>query len=233
MDVFGNALTDQYLHAEAETLWLHNSYDEPEEMPLDIFFRTPEEMPELELVAINLCQGKILDIGAGAGSHALLLQEQKKEVTAMDISPAAVRIMQQRGVRKVINGDIKQYSSERYDTLLMLMNGIGLTGSLEGFKSFLNHAASLLTEKGQLVFDSSDIAYLYEGIERPSAGYYGQVSYQYEYKGQKGNWFDWLYLDQETLISIAATCHWDCKIIYEDMQDQYLARLFPPRSSQY
>jgi SAM-dependent methyltransferase len=230
MDVFGKALTDQFLHAEAEILWLHNSYDEPEEMPLDIFFRTQEDMPEMELIALDLCRGKILDIGAGAGSHALLLQEQKKEVTAMDISPAAVQIMQQRGVQKAVVADIYLYLSEQYDTLLLLMNGIGLTGSLEGFKSFLNHAKSLLKEHGQLIFDSSDIAYLYEGIKQPSSRYYGEVSYQYTYKGQKGEWFNWLYLDQKTLIAIAAACGWDCEIIYEDAQDQYLARLFPPRS---
>jgi predicted TPR repeat methyltransferase len=229
MDVFGRALTDQLLHAEAETLWLHNSYDEPEEMPLDIFFRTPEEMPEMELIALDLCRGKILDIGAGAGSHALLLQKQNKDVTAMDISPAAVKIMEERGVKKTLLADINQYSSERYDTLLMLMNGIGLTGSLEGFKSFLKHAESLLTEKGQLIFDTSDIAYLYEDIDRP-LHYYGQVSYQYEYKGQKSDWFDWLYLDQHTLLSTAAACGWNCEIVFEDEQDQYLARLFPPRS---
>src|SRR3954463_10294142 len=116
MDVFGIALTDQFLNDEADILWLHNSYDLPEEMPVDIFFRTQEDMPELELIAIDLCAGKILDIGAGAGSHALLLQEQGKDVTAMDISPAAVQIMEQRGVSKALLADINQYSVEKYDT---------------------------------------------------------------------------------------------------------------------
>lgn len=230
MDVFGSALTDQFLNGEAETLWLHNSYDEPEEMPLDIFFRTPEEMPELELLALSLCKGKILDIGAGAGSHALLLQQQLQDVTAMDISPAAVKIMQQRGVKKVLLADVNEYSSERYDTLLMLMNGIGLTASLEGFKSFLNHAGSLLNDNGKLIFDSSDIAYLYEGTDRPLSKYYGEVSYQYEYKGHKSDWFDWLYLDQKTLTKTATACGWQCEVIFDDGEDQFLARLSPPKS---
>lgn len=230
MDVFGAALTDQFLHGEAEILWLHNSYDEPEEMPLDIFFRAADDMPELERIALDLCKGKILDIGAGAGSHALLLQEKGKDVTAMDISIDAVNIMKERGVLQAISADINLYSLARYDTLLMLMNGIGLTGSIEGFKSFLTHACSLLNEHGQLIFDSSDIAYLYEGAERPVSRYYGQVSYQYEYKGNKSAWFNWLYLDQNTLIDTATACGWTCEIIYEDNEDQYLARLSPPRS---
>jgi SAM-dependent methyltransferase len=233
MDVFGAALTDQFLHKEAEILWLHNSYAEQEEMPLDIFFRTVEEMPDMELLALELCRGRILDIGAGAGSHALLLQQQQKDVTALDLSPAAVQIMQQRGVKKVFHADIKNYSGDRYDTLLLLMNGIGLAGSLRGFKEFLSHAATLLQEGGQIIFDSSDIAYLYEDSSWPAEKYYGQVSYQYEYKGQKGDLFDWLYLDQETLTTTASACGWTCEILFDDGEDQYLARLFPPKLPQY
>jgi SAM-dependent methyltransferase len=229
MDVFGTALTDQFLHNKAEILCLHNSYGEPEEMPLDVFFRTPEEMPELELIALDLCRGKILDIGAGAGSHALLLQQQKKDVTALDLSSGAVEIMKQRGVKKVLYGDINAHTGQRYDTLLLLMNGIGLTSSLEGFRKFLLHAATLLNKGGQLLFDSSDIAYLYEDGNKPAADYYGQVSYRYAYKGQQDNWFNWLYLDSETLKTTAATAGWSCEILFDDGEDQYLARLSPPK----
>jgi SAM-dependent methyltransferase len=232
MDVFGAALKDQFLHQETEILWLHNSYGEPEEMPLDVFFRTAEEMPELELIALDLCRGRILDIGAGAGSHALLLQQKHQDVTALDLSAGAVDVMQQRGVKKVLKGDIKNHSDERYDTLLLLMNGIGLTGNLEGFKDFLSHASTLLKEGGQLLFDSSDIAYLYEDSSMPANKYYGQVSYKYIYKGQQGEWFNWLYLDQETLKATATACDWSCEILFDDGEDQYLARLFPPRSLQ-
>lgn len=233
MDVFGAALKDQFLHQETETLWLHNSYGEPEEMPLDVFFRTAEEMPELELIALDLCRGRILDIGAGAGSHALLLQQEHQDVTSLDLSEGAIEVMQQRGVEKLLNGNIKNHRGERYDTLLLLMNGIGLTGSLEGFKDFLSHAATLLNDGGQLLFDSSDIAYLYEDSSMPADKYYGQVSYQYRYKGVAGEWFDWLYLDQETLGFTATACNWSCEILFDDGEDQYLARLFPPRSLQY
>ncbi|WP_431293812.1 class I SAM-dependent methyltransferase [Pedobacter sp. P26] len=100
MDVFGKALTDIYRTGEADTLWLHNSYGEPEEMPLEFFFRDDEEMPVLELQALHLCSGKVLDIGAGVGSHALLLQAFNMDVTAIDISEAAVNIMKDRGVKK-------------------------------------------------------------------------------------------------------------------------------------
>jgi SAM-dependent methyltransferase len=224
MDVFGNALTDFYKKGKADILWLHNSYDEPEEMPVDIFFREFEEMPDIEHKAITLCYGTVLDIGAGVGSHALILQEAGADVTAIDISADAVRLMQQRGIKKAVEQDVFE-TIEKYDTLLLLMNGIGLTGTLAGFTDFLEKAKTLINPDGQLLFDSSDIAYLYTELPKPENKYYGEVSYCYEYKKQKGNWFNWLYLDQETLIRTANENGWECEIVFDDGEDQYLARL--------
>lgn len=224
MDVFGNALIDFYQKGKTATLWLHNSYDEPEEMPIDIFFRNEDEMPMLEHKALNLCYGKILDVGAGVGSHTLILQEMGFDVTAIDISQNAVKIMKQRGVKKAIEKDIFALT-KKYDTLLFLMNGIGLTGTLPGFVDFLTKAKTLITPDGQLIFDSSNIYYLYANLPKPVNKYYGEVSYCYEYQKQKGNWFNWLYIDQETLIHIATQNGWQCDIVFDDEEDQYLARL--------
>ncbi len=224
MDVFGLALSDFYKNGIADTLWLHNSYDEPEEMPVDIFFRTKEDMPALEHKAISLCHGEVLDVGAGVGSHALVLQEMGIDVTAIDISAAAVKIMKQRGVKKAAEQSIF-LTNKKYDTLLFLMNGIGLTGTLTGFVEFLKQAKTLIKQNGQLLFDSSDISYLYEELPKPENKYFGEVSYCYTYKNQKGNWFNWLYLDQKTLSQIAKENGWQCEIIFDDGEDQYLARL--------
>ena len=154
MDVFGLALNDFFKTGKAETLMLHNSYDEPEEMPIDIFFRTEDEMPLLEHKAMSLCSGKTLDVGAGVGSHALFLQELNVDVTAIDISADAVQIMKQRGVKKGFIQNIFLLE-EKFDTLLFLMNGIGLTGTLAGFIDFLNKAKELIYPNGQLIFDLS------------------------------------------------------------------------------
>jgi len=225
MDVFGNALQDQFANGTTEILWLNNSYDEPEQMPVDIFFRTEEEMPDIELEALDMCEGKVLDVGGGAGSHALILQERGFDIVALDISPVAVEIMKSRGIANAIEGDIFTYTAEKFDTLLFLMNGIGLTGTLEGFKNFLNHAKSLLNEGGQLLFDSSDITYLYEDTEMPADKYYGEVSYQYVYKNEKGEWFNWLYIDPILLKKIARETGWECHLLFDDGQDQYLAEM--------
>lgn len=224
MDVYGKALTDYYTDGKADILHLFNSYLEPEEMPLDIFFRAEEEMPILEHKAIELCYGKTLDVGAGVGSHALLLQDLNIDVTAIDICEEAVKIMKQRGVKKAFTQNILT-STAKYDTLLFLMNGIGLTETLPKFRAFLSKCKELINQGGQLIFDSSDITYLFETIDKPSHHYFGEISYCYEYQNVRGKWFNWLYIDQTTLKKEAEAQGWNCEIMMEDDQDQYLARL--------
>jgi SAM-dependent methyltransferase len=225
-DIFGQALFDYFKNAGKHKLWINNTYGPKEEMPLDIYFRTEDEMPDLELIALNKCHGKVLDIGAGAGSHALILQDKGLEVTALDISGLAVTIMLQRGVKHATEKDIFAYQVDKYDTLLLMMNGIGLCGTIQQLRLFLRHTKTLLNKGGQLLFDSSDIAYLYDG-DVPKGDYYGELLYQYAYKGQKTDWFKWLYIDHEKLKVVAAEEGWVTEVLYEDDMDQYLVRLTP------
>ncbi len=225
-DVFGQALADYHAGNTDTALILHNSYGPPEEMPVDVFFRAPEDFTELEHIALALCDGKTLDIGAGVGSHALHLQTQGIATSALEISAQACAIMRARGVSDVIHADIFDYTSDRYDTLLLLMNGIGLAGSLAGLPGLLQHCEGLLNEGGQLLFDSSDIAYLYGDSDIPTpATYHGEIQFQYEYHNEPGAPFSWLYIDQNTLIRIGQQLGWVVQILYEDEYDQYLARM--------
>lgn len=226
MDIYGKALKDEFYGVKSETLWLHNSYDEPEIMPVDIFYRDWDDMPELEHIAIHNCKGSVLDVGAGTGSHTLVLQQNPKlDVFALDNSPSACEIMRLRGVKNVIETNFPDKSLGKHDTLLFMMNGIGITGTMKGLKKFLQEARKYLNPGGQLLFDSSDIAYLYDqGIELPLKHYYGEVQYQYEYKSQKGNWFKWLFIDPSALKSLAKETGWKMEILFEDGNDQYLAR---------
>lgn len=225
MDIYGQALQDYFDGKREQKLWFNNNYGAPEEMPTEVFFRGETEMPEAELLALNLCRGKILDIGAGAGSHALVLQQRGFDVTALEISPGAAAVMQKRGVKTLVQQDIFQYKTEKFDTLLLLMNGIGLTQNLAGLDRFLLHAKQLLLPGGQLIFDSSDIMYLYEDLLLPKTQYYGEIQYQYEYKNQRGDWFNWLYIDQKTLLKTALESSFQAEILYEDELDLYLAKL--------
>jgi SAM-dependent methyltransferase len=225
-DILGNALLDHFEGVQTNKLWINNRYGPKEEMPLDVFFRDFADMPQLEQIALDKCKGTVLDIGAGAGSHALVLQTKGLAVTALDVSAKAVTIMQQRGVEDALETDIFTYTSYKYDTLLLMMNGIGLCGTIQQLRLFLQQTKQLLNPGGQLLFDSSDIAYLYEG-DLPTDSYYGELWYQYAYKGQKTEWFKWLYIDQVTLSNIATDEGWKAEVLYDDGMDQYLARLTP------
>ena len=225
-DVYGRALMDHYQGNQKEPLYLYTQ-DSPdlEIMPLDLFFRGIEDFPEMEQIALALCDGKVLDVGAGAGSHSLYLQEKGFDVTALEISELATQVIESRGVKKWVQQDIFQHKDAKYDTLLFLMNGIGLVQSIPGLYAFLQHAETLLNPGGQLLFDSSDVTYFYtEGLPKEGP-YFGEIRFQYEYKGVQGAPFQWLYIDQATLIQIGHATGWVVQILDEDDHFQYLARM--------
>jgi SAM-dependent methyltransferase len=223
-DILGHALHDYYHHIAANKLWIHNTYGPKEEMPIATYFRNEDNMPDIEWLALNECRGKVLDIGAGAGSHALLLQERNFDVTAIDISALSVEVMKERGIKQALQADIFTYNQGKFDTLILLMNGIGLAGTLDRLKQLLIHLKTLLNNGGQILFDSSDIAYLYEG-KLPEDTYYGEILYQYHYKKMKTDWFKWLYIDEHTLQKIAKETGFKAEVLLEDEYSQYLVRL--------
>lgn len=226
MDPYGSALKAFSEEKETDALKLHNSYGEVEEMPLWYFFRNHEEMPDLEKMALTVCEGKVLDVGAGTGCHAICLQQMGYEVTAIDTSQVAVDIMKTSHIKDARAIDYFKFDdSAKFDTILCLMNGVGFVGKLNRFKDFLAHAEKLLKPGGQIILDSSDVAYLYADGEKPVDRYYGEVQFQYEYEGKKGEWFDWVYIDSDSLDAIAFEAGWFVYFLHTDDNDQYLVRL--------
>ncbi len=198
-------------------------------IPIDYLFRDYDEMPLWEQEALKRCKGPVLDIGAGAGSHSLALLQQGLEVVAMDVSPGAVAVMKQRGLPKVLHEDIFAFSEEKFDTLLLMMNGIGLVGDLHGLNEFLVHAKYLLNPRGQILLDSSDLSYLYEetSIILPRDRYKGIIQYQMSYDEVVGDPFYWLYLDYAKLKKHAAYHGYSSMLLKEGDHFEYLARLSP------
>ncbi len=224
-DVLGQAMHDYYFKNNPRTLWIHNNYGEDEDMPVSKYFRSEAAMPKLERMALKLCSGKVLDVGAGVGSHTLALQEKGIDVTAIEISPKACEVMQHRGVKNIINGDVFAYQGAPFDTLLFMMNGIGFTGNTQRLRQFLQHAKTMITPGGQLLSDSSDVAYVYNYKLPKRETYYGEITYQYDYKNEKTNWFTWLYIDKQLLTTIAAEEGWTAEVLGEDRWDKFLVRL--------
>ena len=225
-NIHGQAILDYHQGDRQFKLFINNTYGEPEEMPVEVYFRSIDDFSEIETKALSLCYGKILDIGAAAGSHVLALQNEGQEAYALELSPGCVEVMKARGISNVIFEDYKKHAG-KYDTLLLLMNGIGIANTLNEIPEFIKICKGLLNQGGQIILDSSDIKYLYEedpDMEVPYP-YYGDIRYQYEYKGQVGEWFDWVYADQEMLTQIVEDAGLKIEIIVEDEFDQFLARI--------
>ena len=230
-DLFGKAILDYQTNNSPEDLITETSISEADEMSVAYLFRSYTEMPKLEQKALQLAKGKVLDVGCGAGSHALYLQEKGFDVTAIDISGNAIKACELRGLKKAKVQDIMQLEGEKFDTILLLMNGAGMCGRLKNLPNFLQKLKSLLTDTGQILVDSSDIIYMFDEDEDggkwipTDVDYYGEVIFDIAYKGEKENSFDWMYIDYNTLQNAAISNGLQCKLILEGEHFDYLAKL--------
>ena len=230
-DPMGQAIRDYHEKGRAGRLRVFSPQFEEDEMPVATLFRTEAEMPSLEHRALDLCRGRVLDVGAGAGCHSLALQERGADVTAIDISPLSVDVMLRRGVKDARVADLFDESfAGCYDTVLMLMNGSGIVGRLERMPLFFRRMKLLLAQGGQVLMDSSDLRYIYEDEEGAmdidlNARYYGELDFRMQYKKVKGAPFGWLYVDFDTLAGYARESGFRAELVAEGEHYDYLARL--------
>ena len=233
LDPMGQAIWDYASTGHAGTLRVLSSTFDDDEIPVPTLFRTELQMPALERMALNLCRGHVLDVGAGAGCHSLALQDRGLEVCSIDISPLSTRARTLRGVRDARCTDFfgQELDGMRFDTIVLLMNGLGIAGTLNRLPSLLNRCKALLVPDGRVLADSSDLRYVFEDEDGnfdwdAADGYYGEVDYQMQYKNVKGEPFDWLYTDPMLLASISKQCGLNCEIVEEGENYDFLARLF-------
>lgn len=229
-DLMGKAIWDYYHNENPEDLQTETSISELDELPVEHLFRDFEEMNEVEQKALELAEGKVLDIGAGAGSHSLYLQNERNlEVLALDISPKSIEICTLRGIKKAICEDMLNFSGETFDTVLLLMNGTGIFQSLSKIDTYLQKLYTLLNENGQILMDSTDILYMFDrdedgGVYIPAGGYYGELDYVVHYKEESEDPIQWLYLDFTTLQKAAENNGFTIEKVVQD-EDAYLAKL--------
>lgn len=230
LDLFGQAILDFYTQNNPQPLYTETSISEVDEMDVAYLFRTFKNMPKLEQKALQLAHGRVLDIGAGAGCHAVYLQQKGFEVTALDHSAQAIETCRLQNINHCIQSSLLEFQTKtQYDTLLLLMNGTGIFGRLNQTALYLQKLKSLLNPGGQILIDSSDLIYMFDedddgGRWIPDHGYYGELEFTLTYKGQKEQ-FPWLYLDYNTLQNAALANGLQCELIIEGKNYDYLARL--------
>lgn len=227
-DPIGFAIQEYVKKKKPEDIIVSSDICDDDIIPIEVLFRNFEEMPEIEKQAMARVKGKVLDVGAGAGVHAMHLQDMGFKVDAIDVSEGAVNYMKSAGLN-ASKTNFYSIKDKKYDTILMLMNGIGIAGKLSNLERTLLHAKGLLNKGGKILCDSSDIRYLYEDEDGSlwidlNTEYYGNFRFQMKYKKEKGPWFDWLYVDFDNLFQAAKKVGLKAIRVLED-NDHYLAEL--------
>lgn len=229
-DLMGRAIWDYFQNENPEDLQTETSISELDELPVEYLFRDFDDMNDIEQKALKLAQGKVLDIGSGAGSHSLYLQNKRNlDVLALDISPKSIEVCQLRGIQKAVAQNMLEFSGETFDTILLLMNGTGIFQSLNVIDIYLQKLYSLLNKNGQILIDSTDILYMFDkdedgGVLIPAGGYYGELDYIVHYKNESEDPIKWLYLDFNTLKNAAENNGFIIEKVMQD-EDSYLAKL--------
>ena len=230
-DLFGKAILDYQTNSSPENIITSTSISEDDEMEVAYLFRSFDEMPAIEQKALQLANGKTLDIGCGAGSHSLYLQNERNiNVHSIDISKNAIQACLLRGLKNIRAINVLDLENEKYDTILLLMNGTGIFETLEKSTIYLQKLKSLLNPNGQILIDSSDIIYMFDEDEDggkwiPSDNYYGELTFSLQYKKEKEVDFPWLYMDYNTLQNAALANGLQCQLVLEGYHFDYLAQL--------
>ena len=230
-DLLGKSLLDYQLNDRKSDVRVSTNISKSEYLSRSHFFRSFPQMIPIEQKALTLAKGRILDVGAGTGSHVLYLQEKGLDAIALDISPAVIEICQLRGVKQTVISDILDYQG-KFDTILLLMNGIGISKRLSLIDIYLQKLKSLLNEGGQILTTSTDIIYMFDQDEDGSyiipfneeTEYYGELIYTIHYKGKKES-FPWLFIDYNTLQRAANNNGLSCELIEEGDDYNYLVRM--------
>jgi SAM-dependent methyltransferase len=231
----GAALLDYHRGDEDAEITVSSEIWEDETTPVAHYYRPPgDDLPERERRSLEMCRGRVLDLGAGAGRHALELQRAGHPVVAIDVLPEAVQIMRERGVTDARCGDLDDLDGETFDTVLMLMHGIGVVGDLRGLGRLLQDLPRFLNPGGRLICDSADLAVVL-GEEAPGlltelngpSDYVGEVEFVLRYGDLVGSPYPWLFVDPDALGLIAGAAGFDCRVEIRGDRGSFVASLQP------
>lgn len=231
-DLHGAALLDCYRGDRAATLVCHQD-GARDDVPAAFWLRDEPDL--LETMALNLCRGRVLDLGAGAGLHALELQRRGLEVTAIDISPACVAIMKDRGVCDARTADLFSFAGGPFDTIVSLCNGLDKVGRLRDLPAFFDRMRTLLAPGGMLLADSFDVRVgasperlANMAVKALEGRYFGESDLRFEYRERVTDLFSVLHVDFDTLTAAAEKAGWESQWLAGNA-GHYLFRARPSR----
>jgi|TARA_B110000285_G_scaffold225800_1_gene284555 SAM-dependent methyltransferase len=231
MSVFEQSIIKYHLSKTEFPFSVRTNFGDDQTYYASYFYRSYEVMPDIEQLALDNCKGKILDVGAGTGSHSLYLQEKGFDVTAIEISESFCEVLIERGVKSVLCQDYYTLKGLKFDTAIFMMNGIGISKTIDGFIKLLNKLKELLNKDGVAYIDSADIIYMFDTPEdlkyyEEEVEYYGEIEYHVSDDKNNDPPFQWLFIDKKMLSYIAEANGFGCEIMLENDYKAYLAKLW-------
>ncbi len=207
------------------------------EIETEEYFTLEGELAELDRQALAQVRGRVLDVGAGAGRHALALQAKGCEVVAIDVSPTCVALCRERGVHDARELDVMTLAggaSEeiaaalgRFDTIFFGMQTLGVAGGVVPLGRLLVGLRRLLLPGGAVIADSSELRAAWEGDETDRSPKRGEIVLSTRYRGLRGEPFPWLYLAEEDLALISREAGFELETLGHVSSGEYLVALRP------
>jgi SAM-dependent methyltransferase len=199
------------------------------------YFLPYREWSVVERNAIALARGRVLDIGCGAGRHALYLQGKGHEVTGIDNSPGAIAVCKERGLKRALVrsiDDLDRFAARRFDTVVMFGNNFSLVGSARRAPRILRELARITTDDARVLaatvdpYRTTDPAHLaYHARNRKRGRMAGQIRMRVRYGSAIGPWFDYLFLSPDELVAMLEDSPWRVARWFGKQRGGYVAVL--------
>lgn len=233
-DAYGRQLLAQYEGQEptAEIVERDDGYvDTGSEA--GAYFEPYSRWPAIEQRAIKFAQGRVLDIGCGAGRHALYLQEKGLDVTGIDSSPGAIKVCRLRGVKKALVrpiSDLDKFKAGSFDTVLMLGNNFGLFGSAAGAERLLNKLSRITSSDAIIIAGTRDPHITtnadhlrYQRLNKKRGRLPGQIRLRVRFGKITGEWMDYLLASPREMETLLKGSGWEIERLIGTGEPSYFA----------
>ena len=213
MDIFGEAL-QAYFKGDKTELFIEDAKGNKYPHDLSKYFRKYKQLDKLEKQIISLSSGRILDVGCGPGNYLPYLN-RKGKVLGIDISPKVIKVCKERGFKNIKVIDIfKLKSKEKFDTIVLLENNLGMAQTIPNTKKLLRILANLLNKSGKILTNVRDV----------KNGDYFDGKMRMIYKNKKGDWISWISFSPKFLKSLCEDVGLKMQILNRDKY-HYLAKI--------
>lgn len=233
-DAYGQQLLAQH-HSQQTTVEIIERDDEYIDTGSEpgLYFSEYRQWSPLEKRAIKLVKGKVLDVGCGAGRHALYLQEKNFDVTGIDNSPGAIQVCKLRGLKHALVrsiSDAHKFKPASFDTIIMMGNNFGLFGSFENARAILKKFASITAPDARIIaktlnpyITDNPLHPHYLRANRRRGRMSGQIRMRVRYGATVGEWFDYLFVSPEEMREIVRDTDWQIKELLNAEEANYVA----------